>query len=544
LTAFVKTITETLATSDILHRGGGSYVSGILAKSPTAYWRLGDLSGTTATDSVGVYPGTYTGTFTLGQQNALAEPGASTFFHGSSASVNIPWNSALATSHFTIEGWINPIAVIQQVLFNFADGALDKGFYFTYVSGGSFQLVMLGGAGLTLNTGTLAVADWQQVAVTYDGATAAIYFNGTQVASSAYTGYVPSDGSGGALGMISLASFDDPPYFKGYMQEVSLFNYALTPAQIATDYTNRSGAGGLNNSHRTLTEAAVASDAVTRQLNIIRPISETHTGSDSAARQYRAVRNPAENLTTGDTSARRAGFVQPIAETLVTDDEPTRIYGAIRAASEAHTTSDSLVKHYQALRPITETHVTAESLARLFHGQRVSAEHLTTADSIARGAVHLARAFTESLAHGETLTRRITVFRSIGESHATADSVSRGAHAARAFIETYRATESFQRLVHASRTVTAEHLTESDAITLAHHVINRGVAEHLTTSDAVTQVVVALAIMGYIIVDPATGNVVANLPDWGYVLVEDPIAGNKLYEAPLQPHLVTPVRTK
>ena len=35
-----------------------AYAAAVLADSPTAYWRLGEASGTTAADEVGTYDGT------------------------------------------------------------------------------------------------------------------------------------------------------------------------------------------------------------------------------------------------------------------------------------------------------------------------------------------------------------------------------------------------------------------------------------------------------------------------------------------------------
>src|SRR4029078_6112519 len=51
-----------LRSQDVCTRGPSArYRSRIVAASPTAYWRLGEASGTTAADETGGHPGTYVG---------------------------------------------------------------------------------------------------------------------------------------------------------------------------------------------------------------------------------------------------------------------------------------------------------------------------------------------------------------------------------------------------------------------------------------------------------------------------------------------------
>jgi RHS repeat-associated protein len=60
------------------------YSSTVLADSPTAYWRMDDLTGSTMTDARSVDPGTYQGGFTLGQSSLIAPAsGTSVAFNGS-----------------------------------------------------------------------------------------------------------------------------------------------------------------------------------------------------------------------------------------------------------------------------------------------------------------------------------------------------------------------------------------------------------------------------------------------------------------------------
>ena len=61
------------ASSSTLTTGGsdattsGAYATQVLADSPVSYWRLGETSGTTASDAAGSNAGSYAGGVTLGQ---------------------------------------------------------------------------------------------------------------------------------------------------------------------------------------------------------------------------------------------------------------------------------------------------------------------------------------------------------------------------------------------------------------------------------------------------------------------------------------------
>src|SRR6478609_8595556 len=84
------------------------YSSTILSDSPLAYWRLGELSGSSAADASGnAHTGTYTGSVALGLAGAVAgDNDAAAKFDGSSAYVSLPVFSTLAT--WSVEAWVKP----------------------------------------------------------------------------------------------------------------------------------------------------------------------------------------------------------------------------------------------------------------------------------------------------------------------------------------------------------------------------------------------------------------------------------------------------
>ncbi len=77
---------------------------------------------------------------------------------------------------------------------------------------------------------------------TYDGSTLRFYVNGTQVASTAHTGAITSSTNPLQIGGDSLYG----QFFAGLIDEVRVYNVALTAAQIQADQTtavNPSGPG-------------------------------------------------------------------------------------------------------------------------------------------------------------------------------------------------------------------------------------------------------------------------------------------------------------
>jgi hypothetical protein len=85
-----------------------TYSDEILADNPAAYWRLGEATGTVASDQLGGNPGSYRNGVTLGQPGPLVgDTNTAVSFDGANDFVTVPHSSALnATSGVTVEGWI------------------------------------------------------------------------------------------------------------------------------------------------------------------------------------------------------------------------------------------------------------------------------------------------------------------------------------------------------------------------------------------------------------------------------------------------------
>jgi hypothetical protein len=72
---------------------------------------------------------------------------------------------------------------------------------------------------------------WTHVAMTYDGTTLRLFVNGLQVRASVVGGPMPVSGQPLRIGGNSVWG----EYFRGMIDEVRIYNRALTAAEIALD---------------------------------------------------------------------------------------------------------------------------------------------------------------------------------------------------------------------------------------------------------------------------------------------------------------------
>ena len=80
-------------------------------------------------------------------------------------------------------------------------------------------------------TSALALNTWTHLAVSYDGTTLRLYVNGVQAGSRALTG--PIAASTGSLRIGGNAVWGE--YFKGLIDEVRVYNRALSAGEIQLD---------------------------------------------------------------------------------------------------------------------------------------------------------------------------------------------------------------------------------------------------------------------------------------------------------------------
>jgi hypothetical protein len=134
----------------------------------------------------------------------------------------------------TLESWVYPTALSgwRTVILKERPGGLAYALYAhdnaprpaVYVNAGGADVAALGGVGLPLNA-------WAHLAATYDGAILRLYINGNEVGSQALANPIVTSTQPLRIGGNAVWG----EHFAGLIDEVRIYNRALSPAEIQTD---------------------------------------------------------------------------------------------------------------------------------------------------------------------------------------------------------------------------------------------------------------------------------------------------------------------
>jgi hypothetical protein len=135
----------------------------------------------------------------------------------------------------TLEAWVRPSILAtswRTVLFKEQAGNLVYGLYGNRNTTVPNTQIYVGTKARSVNgTAALALNAWTHVAATYDGAVLRLYVGGAQVATLAIAGSITT--STGVLHIGGNAVW--PEWFNGLIDEVRVYNRALTPAELLQD---------------------------------------------------------------------------------------------------------------------------------------------------------------------------------------------------------------------------------------------------------------------------------------------------------------------
>ena len=220
---------------------GANYDSTILADGPVSYWPLNESSGTTAHDIAGTNPGTYTGTYTLGQ-SGIGDGETSVAFTGTaSVSTAVTASAALPLS---IESWVS---------FTGTNGSLIAG-----VQGSpTYPLILMalkstggnvagagwwtGSSNIAQSAGAINNGAWHHLVGVYTTGHVALYLDGSlaQQISVGATTSTPSTLTIGGGNASSGYANGPTASANGSVAKVALYNYALTSTQVSSHYAAR-----------------------------------------------------------------------------------------------------------------------------------------------------------------------------------------------------------------------------------------------------------------------------------------------------------------
>jgi PKD repeat protein len=198
----------------------------------TAAYSFDEGNGTVVADASG---NGHTGTIAGATWTAQGRFGSALVFDGINdwITVNDAPSLDLATG-MTLSAWVSPTAPLTDWRTLIAKEQLGGVVYYLHASSDTNQpamgvfigseRILSGGTQLTANT-------WTHLAATYDGSMQRLYINGVEVASRSQTGQIQA--SDGALRIGGNSIWGE--YFQGRIDEVRIYNRALTVGEIQQD---------------------------------------------------------------------------------------------------------------------------------------------------------------------------------------------------------------------------------------------------------------------------------------------------------------------
>ena len=234
-TTYTATISGAESTSGVAMTAPFSWSFTTTASAPStglvAAYSFNEGSGSTVYDSSG---NGNNGTISNATWSTAGKYGDALSFNGSNALVSVNDSTSLhLTTGMTLEAWVNPTTVSsdwRDVIYK----GNDNYFLEATCTQGS-----LPAAGATVGTsdvyaaGTsvLAMNTWTYLTETYDGTALRLYVNGVQVSSLAETGNILTSTNALQIGGDSIFG----QYFSGLIDDVRVYNQALTQSQIQSD---------------------------------------------------------------------------------------------------------------------------------------------------------------------------------------------------------------------------------------------------------------------------------------------------------------------
>jgi N,N-dimethylformamidase beta subunit-like protein/concanavalin A-like lectin/glucanase superfamily protein/galactose oxidase-like protein/Big-like domain-containing protein/Kelch motif protein len=210
-------------------------VSNVVPAGLIAAYAFDEGAGTTTADAAGKG---HTGTITAATWTTGGKNGNALSFNGTNAWVTIADAADLdLTNGMTLEAWVKPSALSGWNSVVMKEGTATTMSYTLYANDGNpwpSGTVHIGTLDReVVGTAPVALGVWTHLAATYDGATLRLYVNGVQVGSRAQTGSIAV--STRALRIGGNAVWGE--YFNGLIDDVRVYNRALSAAEIQTDMT-------------------------------------------------------------------------------------------------------------------------------------------------------------------------------------------------------------------------------------------------------------------------------------------------------------------
>jgi len=205
------------------------------------YWGFDEGSGSIARDTSGSgYNGIVSAAaWTAGKVNSALS------FNGAASGVTTP--GVLLDNTLSISAWVNPAVMTQTAYSRIAETQYDRGFFLGMNAfGTAYKFIVYGGLGATGTCGAgygcaeggTVTAGWHLVTATFDGSKGRLYLDGALVATDTFTAPLNTNYPLNIGHYFAANGFG----WNGVIDEVRLYNRALSAAEIAQLY-NPTGGG-------------------------------------------------------------------------------------------------------------------------------------------------------------------------------------------------------------------------------------------------------------------------------------------------------------
>lgn len=198
-----------------------------------ASYAFSEGNGTTTADSSG---NSHAGTLNGATWTTQGKYGNALSFNGSSASVALGnWN--ISGSGLTLTAWVRATdwkATEDVRIISKATGTQEQEHWWMLSENGGkprFRLKAGGSTSTLVGSSTLPLTTWVHLAATYDGAIMRLYQDGGLVGSLAKTGAIDQGTASINIGRNPVGG----NYFSGIIDEVRVYNRALTISEIQTE---------------------------------------------------------------------------------------------------------------------------------------------------------------------------------------------------------------------------------------------------------------------------------------------------------------------
>jgi len=272
--------------------------------------------------------------------------------NGSTAYADLPDGILAGYESFTIEAWVsNSLTETWSRIFDFGNNTTVNMFLTPRAdnSGGPirFAITVGGGGGAEQRangTAALPLNAPTQVAVTLAGNLAVLYVNGQPVGSNTTMTLSPADLGSTAENYLGRSQYPADPFYDGTIDEFRIYNVALPPALLLTNYLD--GPDGI-----TLAPPTVVNDEITINpgASALIPVLANDTGPAADPSSLEIVNSPAH----GTAEVKAGGRVLYVHDGSAnpTDLFTYRVQGVLGSISEVATVSITVTNTLRLAAP-------------------------------------------------------------------------------------------------------------------------------------------------------------------------------------------------